>query len=195
MKIMNPNSLLARAGKTSGQLLILVCVSAACLALPWQVAKAQTATNAPSNPFTQVLAETVLDTNSSFFAQPGLELRAETETTLTSYQSVLSGTYFFTNGVGIGAELVNGALNVVDESFVTLEYGYGSHNLKVVPFAGIGYDFYNRGAAAEVGTRLEVALTSTGNMFATTDYVLEIPFHSQNTPLMNTFRLGVGWKF
>lgn len=162
-------------------------------------AKAQDdpSTNAPiiaQNPFTSVLQSTILDTNSTFFASPGIEIRALTETTLTSYQSVISGTYYFTNGFGVGAEVVNGAANVVDQGFLTIEYGYGTHNIKLVPLAGIGYDLYNRSVAFEIGSRLEVAVVQSGNMYAETDYILEAPLRSFNTPVQNTFRLGIGFK-
>ena len=158
-------------------------------------ARAQTNTNTVApNPIIAALQSTIIDTNSSFFNTGGLELRALTQTTLTSYQSVLSGTYFFTNHVGVGAELVNGALNVVDGGYLTLEYGIPYHNVKLVPLAGVGYDFLNRGPAIEAGLRLEVGLSQ--NMFADTEDILEVPTHDfTGNNISDTFRIGIGWKF
>jgi hypothetical protein len=154
-----------------------------------------TSTNTPPlNIFEQALQSTIVNTNSTFFDTGGLELRALTQTTLTSYQSVLSGTYYFTNHVGLGAELVNGALNVVDGGYVTLEYGIPYHNVKLIPLAGVGYDLINRGPAVEAGIRLEVAISQ--NMFADTEDILEVPTHDfTGNNISDTFRIGIGWKF
>jgi hypothetical protein len=153
------------------------------------------ATNAvPLNVFEQALQATIVDTNSTFFNTGGLELRVLTQTTLTSYQSVLSGTYYFTNNFGIGAELVNGAANVVDAGYLTLEYGIPYHNLKLVPVTGVGYDLLNRGPAIQAGLRLEVALSQ--NMFADTEDIIQVPTHDfTGNNISDTFRFGIGWKF
>jgi hypothetical protein len=183
--------------KSIKNILLTVTVAASAALCPG-FARAQTnppSTNSPSlNIFEQALQSTIVDTNSTFFSTGGLELRALTQTTLTSYQSVLSGTYFFTNQVGLGAELVNGALNVVDGGYLTLEYGIPYHNLKLIPVAGIGYDLVNRGPAVEAGLRLEVAISQ--NVFADTENILQVPTHDfTGNNISDTFRIGIGWKF
>lgn len=172
---------------------LLVVITTATFTL-CSSAQQNTNTNSTANPILTALQSTLIDTNSSFFNSGGLELRALTQTTLTSYQSVLSGTYYFTNRLGVGAELVNGALNVVDGGYLTLEYGIPYHNVKLIPLAGVGYDLVNRGPAVETGLRLEIALSQ--NMFADTEDILEVPTHNfTGNNITDTFRIGIGWKF
>jgi hypothetical protein len=173
---------------------LLIIITAATFALRSSAQQTTNTNSTATNPILSALQSTLIDTNSSFFNSGGLELRALTQTTLTSYQSVLSGTYYFTNNLGVGAELVNGALNVVDGGYLTLEYGIPYHNVKLIPLVGIGYDLANRGPAVETGLRLEVALSQ--NMFADTEDILEVPtrdFTGNN--ISDTFRIGIGWKF
>ena len=177
--------------------LLLATLVAASAALGQGSALAQTATNAPApNPLITALQNSIVDTNSTFFNTGTLEIRALTQTTITSYESVLAATYYAgtNDNFGVGAEIINGALNVVDAGYLTLEYAVPYHNLKFRPVLGIGYDFVNRGLAIETGGALEVALGP--NMFADTESLYKIPLHdfSGHGP-SGELRLGIGWKF
>jgi hypothetical protein len=158
---------------------------------------AQTATNTPAaNPLIAALQNTIVDTNSSFFNTGKLEIRALTQTTITSYESVLAATYYTgtNDNFGIGAEMINGALNTVDAGYLTIEYAVPYHNLKFRPILGVGYDFVNRGLALEMGGALEVAIGP--NMFADTESLYKIPLHDfSGQGSSGELRLGIGWKF
>ena len=167
------------------------------LRLLTSAATAQTATNAPAtNPLITALQNTIVDTNSTFFNTGKLEIRALTQTTITSFESVLSATYYTgtNDNFGVGGEIINGALNVVDAGYLTLEYAVPYHNLKFRPVLGLGYDFVNRGLALETGGALEVALGP--NMFADTESLYKIPLHNfSGQGSSGELRLGIGWKF
>src|SRR5271170_3890590 len=159
-------------------------ILAVCLLLPL-TSYAQTNTNTVptvNNPIIELLQNTIVDTNSTFFSTTSLEIRALTQTTLTTYESVLSASYSFgTNGnFGVGAEVINGALNVVDSTYLTLEYSVPYHNIKFRPILGVGYDYVNRGASFEFGGGLEVAVSQ--NMFAVTEALYKVTTHSFKEP-------------
>ncbi len=171
--------------------LLLITTVAASFSLR---AIAQTPTNA--NPFVTALQSTIVDTNSTFFADSKIELRALTQTSFDRIEAVMSGTYYpGTNGnFGFGAEVINGSVNVLDSTYITLEYAVPYHNVKFRPIVGFGYDFVNRSLAVEAGGALEVALSQ--NMFADTEGLIQVPFRDYSGQnISGTFRLGIGWKF
>lgn len=158
-------------------------------------AMAQT-TNASSNPIVVALQNTIVDTNSTFWANEKLELRATTQSTLNRLESVLGASYYFSTngGFGVGGEVVNGSLNVIDSAYATAEYAYVYYNLKFVVFTGFGYDLVDRSGAIEIGGRLQVALSK--NMFADTEALWQSNFKDlAGANSAGTFRVGIGWRF
>lgn len=157
--------------------------------------KAQTVTN-NQNIFVSALESTIVDTNSTFWNAEKFEIRATTQTTFNKYESVLGCSYSIgTSGFGVGAEIINGAVNTIDSAYGTVEYGIKYYNIKLTGYAGLGYDNVNQAFGGEIGGRLSVAVSK--NMFLIPAEVLwQWNTHSITGPNQQTsLRVGAGFKF
>lgn len=174
------------------KLLVIVLVLVGC-AFP-DFVNAQS-TNDDSTPFISQLESFVIDTNSTFFTTGTLEIRALSQTTLSQYESVISASWypFHDDKFGLGVDMVNGSANLVDATYITIEWDLPIHNVKIRPIIGVGRDFINNDYSIELGGGAEIAISKI--MFSDAELIYKTDLsHFLNAPQTEA-RFGLGFHF
>lgn len=161
--------------------------------------KAQTTNSI--NPIVAFFQNTAVDTNSSFWANEKIEIRAGTQTTVNKLESTLGFSYILgapttPTGViyGAGAEIINGSVNAIDACYATFSYGYAYYNVKLEGFVGAGYDNVNQSPGFEVGARASAAISQNMFLAVTYDYAFDTRGFASRQQTSSA-RAEAGFKF